>query len=142
MSPQVLFCHNSRVVTPSKEPRNHRKGKHIKRKYHLICEIIVKEDVVVEKITSMENLVDPFTKTLSIRIFDGHRDNLGIKCVSSMLQDQWEIVRIKPQKTKYNVTNRNSFINLFIYVSWFPYFIPFALIGYLSIHVSYHLHYT
>ena len=72
-------------MTPSKEPRNHGKGKHIKRKYHLICEIIVKEDVVVEKITSMENLVDHFMKTLSIRIFDGHRDNLGIKCVPSML---------------------------------------------------------
>ena len=50
-----------------------------------MCEIIVKEDVVVEKITSMENLVDHFMKTLSIRIFDGHRDNLGIKCVPSML---------------------------------------------------------
>ena len=71
-------------MTPSKEPRNHGKGKHIKRKYHLICEILVKEDMVVE-ITSTENLVDPFTKTLSTRIFDGHRDNLGIKCVPSML---------------------------------------------------------
>ena len=42
-------------------------------------------DVAVEKITSIENLVDPFTKTLSTKVFDHHRDSLGVRCVSSML---------------------------------------------------------
>jgi hypothetical protein len=35
-SPITLFCNNSGTVAQSKEPRNHRKGKHIERKYHLI----------------------------------------------------------------------------------------------------------
>ena len=52
--PLILFCDNCGVVAQSKEPRNHQKGKHIERKYHLICEILMTGDVVVEKI-----VVDP-----------------------------------------------------------------------------------
>ena len=33
--------------------------------------------MMVEKIPSMENLVDPFTKTLIGRPFVGHRDHIG-----------------------------------------------------------------
>ena len=40
---------------------------------------------VVEKITSTKNLADPFTETLSTKVFDDHRDSLGVKCVPSML---------------------------------------------------------
>ena len=39
---------------------------------------------MVEKIPSMDNLTDPFTKTLIGRVFDGHRDNIGFKCVPRM----------------------------------------------------------
>ena len=34
--PIVLYCDNSRAVANSKEPRSHKRGKHIERKYHLI----------------------------------------------------------------------------------------------------------
>ena len=34
--PITLFCDNSGVVAKSKDLRNHKKGKHIKRKYHII----------------------------------------------------------------------------------------------------------
>ena len=34
--PITLYCDNSGVVSNSKEPRTHKKGKHIERKYHLI----------------------------------------------------------------------------------------------------------
>ena len=32
----TLFYDNSGVVAQSKDPRNHKKGKHIERKYHII----------------------------------------------------------------------------------------------------------
>ena len=32
----TLFCNNSGVVAQSKDPRNHKKGKHMERKYHII----------------------------------------------------------------------------------------------------------
>ena len=63
--PITLFCDNSRVVAQSKDPRNHKKGKHIERKYHIIWDIVARGDVVVAKINSANNLADPFTKALS-----------------------------------------------------------------------------
>ena len=39
--PITLYCDNSsRAVANSKEPRAHKKGKHIERKYHLIRDIV------------------------------------------------------------------------------------------------------
>ena len=32
----TLYCDNSEVVANSKEPRRHKRGKHMERKYHLI----------------------------------------------------------------------------------------------------------
>ena len=32
-----------------------------------------------------KNLMVPFTKTLSTRVFDDHRDNIGVKCVPNIL---------------------------------------------------------
>ena len=60
--PITLFCDNSGVIAQSKDPRNHKKGKHIERKYHIIRDIIACGDVVVAKIESANNLADPFTK--------------------------------------------------------------------------------
>ena len=37
-APLKLFCDNSGVVAQSKETRNHKKQKHIERKYHFIRE--------------------------------------------------------------------------------------------------------
>ena len=61
----------------SKEPRSHKIGKHIERKYHLIREIVHKGDVAVMKIASEQNLANPFTKTLPERVFTGHLEGLG-----------------------------------------------------------------
>ena len=62
--PITLFCDNNGAVAQSKDPRNHNKGKHIERKYHIIRDIFARGDVVVAKIDSANNLVDPFTKAL------------------------------------------------------------------------------
>ena len=63
--PITLYCDNSGALAQSKEPRYHKKQKHINRKYHLIRDIIQREDTVVFKIASEENLANPFTKSLS-----------------------------------------------------------------------------
>ena len=61
----TLYRENIRVVANAKEPRSHKRGNHIKRKYHLICEIVSREDIVVSQIASANNLADPFTKGLA-----------------------------------------------------------------------------
>ena len=58
ISALVLFCDNSGGMAQFKEPRNHRKGKHIVMKHYLICETIIHEKRC-GCIASMENLIDP-----------------------------------------------------------------------------------
>ena len=81
----VVYYDNSGAVTNSKEPRIHQRRKHIERKFHLIREIVERGDVTVCKIKSEENLTDPFMKTLSSRVFEGHLEGLGIRDMSWLL---------------------------------------------------------
>ena len=80
VDPMILYYDNSGAVTQAKEPRNHMKGKHIERKYHLVREIVQRGDIIVEKIVSEDNLVDPFTKALKTLVFDSHVYNIGLRC--------------------------------------------------------------
>jgi hypothetical protein len=65
----TIYCDNSGAVANSKEPRSHKRGKHIERKYHLLREIVHRGDVTITKIASAENLADPFTKALPQKSF-------------------------------------------------------------------------
>ena len=76
--PIVIYCDNSRAVSQCKEPRNHKKGKHIERKYHLIREFIQKNEILVDQISSTNSLVDPFTKPLTEKVFRKHLDVIGV----------------------------------------------------------------
>lgn len=58
----------------------------MEKNYHLISEIVMIGVVAVEKIYSMENLTNPFTKNLFTKVFDGHGDNMDVKCISGMLK--------------------------------------------------------
>ena len=82
--PMVVYCDNSGAVTNSKEPNSHQRGKHIERKFHHIRKIVEHRDVTVCKIKSEDNRADPFTKTLSSRVFEGHLEGLGIKDMSQL----------------------------------------------------------
>ena len=85
LSPITLYCDNSGALAQSKEPRNHGKGKHVERKYHLIRDIVQWSDMTVTKIATMDNLADSFTKALLSKVFECHLDRLGLRCNSSWL---------------------------------------------------------
>ena len=46
----TLYCDNNGAVVNSKEPKSHKREKHIERKYHLIREIVSRGDMVVSQI--------------------------------------------------------------------------------------------
>ena len=46
----TLYCDYSGAVANSKEPRSHKRGKHIEIKYHLIREIVSRGAAVVSQI--------------------------------------------------------------------------------------------
>ena len=79
--PLMLYFDNSGAVKNFKEPRCHKRGKHIERKYHLIREIVYRKDVNVVKIASEDILVDPFTKTLPESVFNKHLSEIGLSKV-------------------------------------------------------------
>ena len=83
--PITLFCDNSGAVAQSKDPRNHKKGKNIELKYHIIRDIIARGDAVVAKIESANNLADPFTKALPQRTFESHLEGMGVRLVHNSL---------------------------------------------------------
>ena len=64
-SPIPLFCDNNGAIALAKEPRSHQKSKHIKRRYHVIRELIGKGDVLVQKVASVDSVADPLTKALT-----------------------------------------------------------------------------
>ncbi|CAN4084658.1 unnamed protein product [Withania somnifera] len=84
-APLMIYCDNSGAVANSKKPRSHKRSKHIERKYHLIQDIVQREDVVVAKIALENNLVDPFTKALPKKPFYKHVEGMGVKFVDTWL---------------------------------------------------------
>ena len=80
----TLYCDNSGAMANSKEPRSHRRGKHIEWKYHLIREIVHRGNMSILKIRSEDNLAKPFTKTLPAKSFEGHLEGLGLKDMSHL----------------------------------------------------------
>ena len=83
--PITLFYDNSGAVAQSEDPRNHKKGKHIERKYHIIQDIVARGDVVVAKIESANNLAEAFTKALPQRTFESHLERMGVRLVHNSL---------------------------------------------------------
>ena len=83
--PIILYCDNSGTVVNSRELRNHKRRKHIEMKYHVIREIVNRGDVINTKIPTLDNLADPFTKTLSEKLFFKHVREMGLKEMPHLL---------------------------------------------------------
>ena len=83
--PISLYCDNNGAIAQAKEPRSHQKSKHVLRRFHLIREIVTRGDVVVEKVSSKDNIADPLTKSLSQICFEHHRGLMGIRHIGDWL---------------------------------------------------------
>ncbi|GKE18939.1 putative RNA-directed DNA polymerase [Tanacetum coccineum] len=63
----------------TKEPKDHEKLKHIKRKYHFVRSKVEEGHVIVKHIRSEDNPADPFTKALAKSRHDEHARSIGLK---------------------------------------------------------------
>ena len=97
--PMTLFYDNSGAVTQSKDPRNHKKWKHIERKYHIIQDIMARGDMIVAKIDGANNLAYPFMKALPRRAFKSHLEGMEVRLMRCSLKGKWEIVKISALKS-------------------------------------------
>ena len=63
-----LLCDNNGAIAQAKEPRSHQKSR----------EIVTGGDVVVERVLSTDNVVDPLTKPLAQEVFERHCTTMGL----------------------------------------------------------------
>ena len=78
-SPITIYWDNTGAVAQAKEPRSTNKNKHVLTKYHVIREIIDRGEVSIERVSTTDNVADPFTKVLSVEVHLRHYANLGIR---------------------------------------------------------------
>lgn len=74
-----LYCDNSGVIAQAKEPRSHKKSKHILRRYHIIREIVERGDVKICKVHTDLNISDPLTKLLPHPKHEVYTRSVGIR---------------------------------------------------------------
>ncbi|GJU16609.1 retrotransposon protein, putative, ty1-copia subclass, partial [Tanacetum coccineum] len=63
-NPIEIFCNNESVVSLTKEPKDHRRSKHIERKYHFVRSKVKDGHVIVKHIQPKDYPADPFSKAL------------------------------------------------------------------------------
>jgi hypothetical protein len=77
--PVDLYGDNSGAIVLAKEPRPHKKSRHILQKYHLIRHSIDRGDVKVCKVHTDSNVADPLTKPLPQLKHEAHMRSMGIR---------------------------------------------------------------
>ena len=77
-SPMDLYCDNSGAIEQAKEPRAHKRFKHVLRRYDLIYEIIGRGDVKIYRAHTDHNVADPLMKPLPQPKHEAHMRSMGI----------------------------------------------------------------
>ena len=74
-----IFYDSESAVALAKEPRDHRRSRHIDGKYHFIRHRIEEALLVAKRASSDENPADPFTKGLTRVKHLQHARSIGLK---------------------------------------------------------------
>jgi hypothetical protein len=78
-SPMDLYCDNCGAIAQAKEPRAHKRAKHVLWCYHLIHKIIGQGDVKVCKVHMDYNVADPLTEPLPQPKHEAHMRYMGTR---------------------------------------------------------------
>ena len=77
--PLEVFCDNEGAIALAKEPRAHKRTRHIHRRYNFIRSKVDDEDISIRKVNTDQNLADPFTKPLPLAKHEGHARGIGLR---------------------------------------------------------------
>jgi len=80
--PMTLFCDNTGAIAIAKEPRFHKKTKHIKRRFNSIRHYIQDGDIDMCKVHTDLNVADPLTKPLPRAKHDQHQNSMGVRFIT------------------------------------------------------------
>jgi hypothetical protein len=82
----VLKVDNKSAIDLSKNPVHHDRSKHIEVKYHYIRECVEGGKIVLEQISTRDQLADIMTKPLGRVLFQELRDRVGIVDIKNQHQ--------------------------------------------------------
>jgi hypothetical protein len=80
----TLYCDNLSAINISKNSIQHSRTKHIDIRHHFIRDLVEDKVVILEHVTTKEQLANIFTKALDVKQFERLRSKLGI-CVHEEL---------------------------------------------------------
>ena len=78
LEPVTIFCDNTAALAVAKDPKYHRKTKHMKKRNHYIRDAITDKDMVLKYISTNNMVVDPLTKPIARDVFIRHVKSLGL----------------------------------------------------------------
>ena len=88
--PMTLFPDNNVAIVITKDSRHHKMSKDIDSKYAIIRSFVKNGVVVISKVTSQDNFIDPFIETLVAIIFERHIKGLrSITYHICTLRESW-----------------------------------------------------
>jgi hypothetical protein len=80
--PMTILCDNTGAIAIAKEPRFHKRTKHIKRRFNSIRNLIKDGDIEICKVHTDLNVADPLTKPLSRAKHDQHQNSMGVRFIT------------------------------------------------------------
>ena len=117
--PGIIKGDNSGAIALMKTTKDHGKVKHINIHHHYICELIYSGTIIIEHVTSTNNLADLFTKPL---FCDNHHHILASLDIKWALLCPWGSVKLCPElapNTQYLTTDYLSIIPILSFPSSF-----------------------
>ncbi|GJZ62862.1 retrotransposon protein, putative, ty1-copia subclass [Tanacetum coccineum] len=83
--PIKMYCDNTGAITIAKELGIIKGARHYHAKVYYLRKVIEFGDVVIEKVHTDDNLVDPFTKALAFPKHSEHTKNIGMLPASNLM---------------------------------------------------------
>ena len=82
LDPMNLFCDNNGAIALAKEPRFHKRTRHIKRRFNSIRHYVELEYINICKVHTYLDVVDPLTKPLPRAKHDQHQNCMGVRYIT------------------------------------------------------------
>lgn len=74
----VVYNDNTTVLAYIKDPKYHKKSKHIERKYHYIQDMVTQGGIILRHIFTCSIMADPLTKPTGRDVFRSHIGSIGL----------------------------------------------------------------